>query len=188
MRVSDWNQVEKIEGEWAQYRGRTVGLLRKYLRMSVETGRLPSLLGREFFRTAVTSYTTHTFEDAVIFVLDMERILDWLEREEQALIVRVVFQEYTYDEAAGLLAIPRRSFVRRFAGALDCLSQLLLECRMLDRSRQSLSSTTVKLLSRPEELPAKIPVSGVRSFVNAQTSLPPKFCQVSKIAKIPVIA
>ena len=31
------------------YRQRTVGLLKRYLRMSVEVGRLPSLLGREFF-------------------------------------------------------------------------------------------------------------------------------------------
>ena len=31
------------------YRDRTVGLLKRYLRYSVEVGRLPSLLGREFF-------------------------------------------------------------------------------------------------------------------------------------------
>jgi hypothetical protein len=50
------------------YRDRTVGLLKRYLRYSVEVGRLPSLLGREFFRTRVTSYHAGTFEDAVIFV------------------------------------------------------------------------------------------------------------------------
>jgi hypothetical protein len=31
------------------YRKRTVGLLRRYMRFSIETGRLPSLVGREFF-------------------------------------------------------------------------------------------------------------------------------------------
>ena len=36
------------------YRRRTVALLRRYARASVEVGRLPSLLGREFFRSRVS--------------------------------------------------------------------------------------------------------------------------------------
>src|ERR1700690_557358 len=53
------------------YRGRTVALLRRYLRFSLETGRLPSLVGREFFRAKVTYYTAATFEDRVIFLRDV---------------------------------------------------------------------------------------------------------------------
>jgi hypothetical protein len=52
------------------YRGRTESILRKYFRMSVEVGRLPSILGSEFFRTHVTSYSVSSFEDAVIFVYE----------------------------------------------------------------------------------------------------------------------
>jgi len=48
------------------YRERTVMMLRRYMRLSVEVGRLPSLLGREFFRSRVTSYSASTFEDTVI--------------------------------------------------------------------------------------------------------------------------
>ena len=33
------------------YRPRTVAILKRYMRMSVEVGRLPSLLGREIFRS-----------------------------------------------------------------------------------------------------------------------------------------
>ena len=55
------------------YRERTLGMLRRYQRLSVEVGRLPSLLGREFFRTRVTSYHAGTFEDAVSFVHDVGR-------------------------------------------------------------------------------------------------------------------
>ena len=51
------------ERERRIYRGRTVAMLRRYMRYSMETGRLPSLLGREFFRAKVTSYTVVTFED-----------------------------------------------------------------------------------------------------------------------------
>jgi len=188
VRVSDWTQVSEVEGEWQVYRGRTIGLLRKYLRMSVESGRLPSLLGREFFRTAVTSYGTQTFEDAVIFVLDMERILQSLTPEAQALIVRVIFQEYTYDETAALLGLGRRSMVRRIANALDSASEALVKRGMLDRAHDALSATTVKMLSRIEEQRPKGSVLGVSTLLNAQTARPPKFCQVSKFAKIAVTA
>ena len=68
------------------YRGRTIGLLRRYLILSIETGRLPSLLGREFFRTRVSSYNAATFEDVVIFVHDVERSLERLDKFEQEMI------------------------------------------------------------------------------------------------------
>lgn len=48
--------AEDRERERRTYRGRTVAMLRRYMRYSIETGRLPSLLGREFFRAKVTSY------------------------------------------------------------------------------------------------------------------------------------
>jgi hypothetical protein len=49
-------------------------------------GRLPSLLGREFFRTRVTSYHAGTFEDAVIFVHDVASGLAQLGGFENKLI------------------------------------------------------------------------------------------------------
>jgi hypothetical protein len=67
--------AEDRERERRTYRGRAVAMLRRYMRYSIETGRLPSLLGREFFRAKVTSYTVSTFEDRVIFVHDMEKCL-----------------------------------------------------------------------------------------------------------------
>jgi len=65
----------ETEMELWPYRRRTVALLRRYARASVEVGRLPSLLGREFFRSRVTSYTMRNFEDVVIFVADMEQAI-----------------------------------------------------------------------------------------------------------------
>src|ERR1700721_2494856 len=50
------------------YRKRTTGLLRRYMRLSLEAGRLPSVIGREFFRAKITSYTSTTFEARGIFV------------------------------------------------------------------------------------------------------------------------
>src|SRR6266852_3657038 len=77
------------------YRERTTALLRRFLRFSIEVGRLPSLLGRELFRSKVTSYRMSSFEDAVIFVHDVERALDQLDAFAQQLIATIIFQEYT---------------------------------------------------------------------------------------------
>lgn len=113
------------------YRDRTVGLLKRYLRFSIEVGRLPSLLGREFFRTRVTSYHVATFEDVVIFVHDVERSLSQLEEFERRLIATMVLQDYTQDEAAALLGCWRRTVGRRLPEALDRLSEIFLKGELL---------------------------------------------------------
>jgi len=51
-----WDSFDSAEitdsgGDLWLYREQTVKMLRRYMRLSVEVGRLPSLLGREFFRT-----------------------------------------------------------------------------------------------------------------------------------------
>jgi predicted DNA-binding protein (UPF0251 family) len=176
MRVSDWGEVEKEEGEMAQYRTRTVALLLKYFRMSVELGHLPSLFGREFFRSNVSSYATHTFEDTAIFVLDMERVLSKLSAEAQAILARVIFQQYSYDEAAELLGIGRRTLVRKVAIALDSCSRVLLDGALMERVRVPLSAKVVDDLSKGDELPAKLPpISTALMIFNRRM---PKCCQV----------
>jgi AraC-like DNA-binding protein len=113
------------------YRGRTMGLLRRYFRMSLDIGRLPSLLGREFFRARVTSYHVHSFEDVVILVHDVERCLERLDEFARELVARVVFQDYTWDETAVLMGCSRRTVARRFPWALDRLSEIFLEVGLL---------------------------------------------------------
>ncbi|MGH9650525.1 MAG: sigma factor-like helix-turn-helix DNA-binding protein, partial [Terriglobales bacterium] len=113
------------------YRDRTRAILRRYFRMSIELGRLPSLVGREFFRSRVTSYRMHTFEDAVIFVHDTESCLQRLDPFSQQLIARIVFQDYTLEEAAALVGCGRRTVVRRYPRALDRLSELFLGAELL---------------------------------------------------------
>jgi hypothetical protein len=115
------------------YRDRTVGLLKRYMRLSVEVGRLPSLLGREFFRTRVTSYHVSTFEDAVIFVYDVERCLEKLDAFEQKLIATLALQDYSQEQAARLLNCGRRTIVRRYPETLDRLSDIFLKADILTR-------------------------------------------------------
>jgi DNA-directed RNA polymerase specialized sigma24 family protein len=115
------------------YRERTLGILRRYQRLAVEVGRLPSLLGREFFRTRVTSYHAGTFEDAVIFVHDVGRGLEQLGEFEHKLIARIALQDYTQNEAARVLGCWRRTVGRRFPEALDRVTGIFLDSGLLIR-------------------------------------------------------
>src|SRR5271169_4948052 len=116
------------------YRDRTVGMLRRYLRLAIEVGRLPSLLGREFFRTRVTSYHTQTFEDSVILVHDVEVCLGFLDVVDRTLIGMIVMQDHSQEETAMLLQCTRRTIVRRYGEALDRVSAIFLKRNILARS------------------------------------------------------
>ena len=113
------------------YRERTVALLRRFLHLSLETGRIPSLLGAERFRAKVSSYRMVTFEDAVIFVHDVERCLERLGEFSRELIARITLQEYTQEEAARILRCCRKTIQRRYPEALDELSEIFLEVGLL---------------------------------------------------------
>jgi DNA-directed RNA polymerase specialized sigma24 family protein len=108
----------------AAYRDRTLSMLRRYARAAVELGRLPSLLGREFFRAKVTSYTVQTFEDAIIFAFDMERCIEQLTPFERTLLARLALQQYTQEEIARVMRIDRANVQRRFFDAVDRLTEI----------------------------------------------------------------
>src|SRR5438132_12842554 len=57
------------------YRDRTTGLLRRYRRISIEVGRLPSQSGRESLRTRLSPYHVTSSVDAVILGREIERSL-----------------------------------------------------------------------------------------------------------------
>lgn len=114
------------------YRARTVGMLRRYMRYSMETGRLPSLVGREFFRSKITKYQMATFEDRVIFVHDMERCLEQLDDFGRQVLGRIVLQEYGQEDAARLLGCTRMTVHRKLLESLDLLSDILLSVDLLD--------------------------------------------------------
>jgi len=112
--------------ELRMYRAHVQGLLRRYFRMSLELGRLPSLVGREIFRPRVTSYRSASFEDLVIFVTDVERCLERLREQEQAAVARVILQEYTITETAHALGASERAVRMWLAAGLDRLARTFL--------------------------------------------------------------
>lgn len=118
--------------EVAFYRKYTEALLRRYMRMAMESGRTPSLLGQEMFRARVTHYTMRNFEDVVIFVHDVEKCLKGLDATEQMLIGRIALQEYTQGEVAGMTGMSLRSVHRKYLDAVDRLTEVFLKTRLLE--------------------------------------------------------
>ena len=121
------------ERERRIYRARTVTMLRRYMRYSIETGRLPSLLGREFFRAKVTAYTVVTFEDRVIFVHDMETCLNKLDEFSRQIVARHILQEHDQAATARLLGCAERTVRSYVPIALDVLTEILLDVGLLER-------------------------------------------------------
>ena len=121
----------RVSPQIALYRRYTEALLRRYLRLSMEVGRAPSLLGRELFRAKVSSYRLVSFEDVVIFLHDVERCLARLDAGQQELIARLALQEYTVLEASALLRRTPSTLVRQYCAALDALTRTLLSVQML---------------------------------------------------------
>lgn len=121
-----------LEPQMDLYRKYTEALLRRYVRLSMEAGRVPSLLGRELFRGKVTNYRVGAFDDVVIFVHDVERCIQQLTPEQQDLITRIGLQQFTAIETAELLALPPKLVIYRYGKALDLLTTIFLDVGMLE--------------------------------------------------------
>lgn len=115
----------------AFYRKHTEQLLRRYLYASMQVGRAPSILSDPVARGWASSRPIRTFEDAVIFVLDVERCLKLLGSLDREMLSRVVLQEYTQAEAATLLGMSVRAMSYKFPKALDRLTEKLLDAGLL---------------------------------------------------------
>jgi predicted DNA-binding protein (UPF0251 family) len=125
-----------VAPEMAFYRKYTEGMLRRYVKLSMEAGRAPSLLGREMFRGRVTNYQVHSFDDVVIFVHDVEKCLAKLDENKQYVLRRIALQEYTQEETAKMMGLPTRTVIRRYERALDRLTQIFLAVKLLEPMKE----------------------------------------------------
>jgi DNA-directed RNA polymerase specialized sigma24 family protein len=114
------------------YRKKTTALLQRYMRWSLEAGRVPSLLGREFFRAKVSGRST-SFETRVIFIHDVEGCLSRLPDFDRQVIARVVLQEYDHEAAARILQCDRKTIERRLPELIDELGEAFLRADLLER-------------------------------------------------------
>lgn len=115
----------------AFYRKHTEKTLRRYLYASILVGRAPSILREPLSRGWASSRPVKTFEDAVIFVLDIERCLDRLGYLDRQILGKVVLQDYTQAETAVLLGMSSRSMTAHYPQAIDRLTRILLDSDLL---------------------------------------------------------
>lgn len=130
--------------EYGFYRKYTERLLQRYVQMTMEAGRVPSMMGREVIGGRASSYRIHGFDDAVNFRLDVEKCLRQLERDDREVVRRVAMQEYTQTEAAELLGVSLRTVTTRYGRALDRLTGILLRTRLLDPVRSCQAAASVR--------------------------------------------
>jgi hypothetical protein len=113
------------------YRRHTEKTLRRYLNCSMLVGRSPAILGDPVGRGWASSRPVRTFEDAVIFVLDVETCLKHLGSLDRELLCRIVIQEYTQTETASLLGMSVRTVAYKLPQAIDRLTEELLKAKLL---------------------------------------------------------
>jgi DNA-directed RNA polymerase specialized sigma24 family protein len=149
MRLDQPQPAAQVEAEDASrqtecLRRQTLTLVQHFFELSSQVGRLPSLLGREFFRARVSHHAVPSFEDQAVFVCDVERCLARLSDEHAQVIALVGLYRFTQDEAADILHRPSSSVHVVLMEALDCLGEILLRARLLtednaDRGRRQVN-------------------------------------------------
>ena len=97
----------------------------------MQVGRAPSLLADSVGRGWASSRPVRTFEDAVIFVLDIEKCIAQLGSLDREMLSRIVLQEYTQAETAVLLGMAVRTISYKYPLAVDRLTEKLLAASLL---------------------------------------------------------
>ncbi len=127
----------------------TVGLLHRFFRMSLRIGRMPSLLGREIFRSREAGRAPMAFEDSVLFVCDVEKCLRSLEPVEQRLIAFCILEDRSEWEAARVFHRTQTEISRRLGRTLDLLFETFCRVGMLERLEE-LERTETEEAGAPE--------------------------------------
>jgi hypothetical protein len=107
------------------FRSQTLAIVRHFFEIACQIGRLPSILGREFFRAKVSHHAVPSFEEQAVFVNDVERALGRLNEQDAEVIALVGLFQYSLDEVAAILG---RSRMWRGSGRRDgaCTSRSVL--------------------------------------------------------------
>ena len=97
------------------YRGQALAIVRHFFEMSCQLGRLPSILGREFFRAKVSHRTIPSFEDQALFAHDIRQSLTRLAEDELRVLTLIGLYDLNLDEAAEILHWSAGYISQRFA-------------------------------------------------------------------------
>lgn len=146
------------------FRAQTLAIVRHFFEISSQIGRLPSILGREFFRSKVSHHGIPSFEEQAVFVHDVERALARLNARDLEVISLVGLHQYSLEEVSELLRLGRTTVVERFTEAVDTLAQIFLTAGLLRENRPDRRVQRFRAGQTPaedEDLPPKKPCASV---------------------------
>jgi sigma-70-like protein len=138
------------------FRGQTLAIMRHFFELSCQVGRLPSLLGREFFRAKVSHHAIPSFEEQAVFVRDVELCLARLRDDHAEMITLIGLYDFSRDEIAGMLGCSRTWVQQQVAQAVDALSEIFLQAGLLREDRPDRRQCQVTNRS----IPADVAVAG----------------------------
>lgn len=152
--------------EMVCYRSQALAIVRHFFELSSQMGRLPSLLGREFFRARVSHHAIPSFEDQIVFARDVELCLAKLHDEHADVLTLVGLYNFSNEEVAEMLHRSRSVIRACFAAALDAIAEIFLEAGLLvadrpDRRQRQISKSDAPSLTG---LPGKKPPSSVKAL------------------------
>ncbi len=117
------------------FRAQTFAIIRHFYEIASQIGRLPSILGREFFRAKVSHHAIPSFEEQAVFVHDVEHALAGLNEQDGEMVALVGLFHYTLDDVAAMLGRSRSFVAQHFADAIDQLAEVFLETGLLRENR-----------------------------------------------------
>ena len=166
------------------FRAQTLAIVRHFFEISCQIGRLPSILGREFFRAKVSHRAIPSFEDQVVFVHDVEQALARLNSQNLEVLSLVGLYQYSLEEVATLLGRCRTTVIERYAEAVDTLAQIFLTSGLLREDRPDRQLQRFPAEDPPQavaEPPAKKPAASAGGERSDQaTDVSAKYSFVAK--------
>ena len=121
--------------EFSIFRKATLRLLRYYFKLSLDYGRIPSVLGGEVMRSRVSHAKMYTIEDETIFLHDMNRCMEQeLGEMELKILALVVFMDHTFEQTGAILQYSEKQVRRIFPNVIDRLARAFFEREFLNRA------------------------------------------------------
>ena len=150
------------EPETICYRGQTLAIIRHFFEFSSQLGRLPSILGREFFRAKVSHHVIPSFEDQALFAHDVQQSLLKLDEEDLTVLTLVGLYDLSQEEVGAILHRSEGCVSQRYAEALARLTQVFLDAGILRRDHPDRRQSQMKGGKLPASgLPLKKPCGSV---------------------------
>lgn len=151
------------EPETICYRGQTLAIVRHFFELSCQMGRLPSILGREFFRAKVSHHAIPSFEDQALFTHDVQQNLAKLNDDAVEVLTLVGLYDLTQEQAAQILHRSVSCINRRYGDAVAELTQLFLDSGLIRRTHPDRRQEQLKHRKLPRFAgPGKKPCGSVR--------------------------